>query len=124
VAERVAAALQRQAERFAGHLRCLSNAEMGIEEIRAYCVLDGAGYSLMKAAVRQLELSPAAYRTLRPARTIADLAVTEQIGPAPVGDGVDVEAWSLAGGAMPAQRRDKPCAQAPKRRTGQGSGTL
>jgi magnesium chelatase family protein len=83
VAGRVAAARRRQAERFAGHLRCLCNAEMGIEEIRTYCVLDGASHSLMKAATRQLDLSPGAYhRTLRLARTIADLAAADQIGPA------------------------------------------
>ncbi|NJK32947.1 MAG: ATP-binding protein, partial [Deltaproteobacteria bacterium] len=58
VAERVAAARQRQTERFAYLLRCATNAEMGLEEIHAHCELDGAGQSLMKAAVRQLDLSP------------------------------------------------------------------
>lgn len=83
VADRVARARRQQAERFASTLRCATNAEMGLDEIRAFCALDGAGHNLMKAAVRQLDLSAGAYhRTLRLARTIADLAGAEQIGPA------------------------------------------
>ncbi|NTU84153.1 MAG: ATP-binding protein [Chloroflexales bacterium] len=93
VAERVAIARQRQAARFAGHLHCRANAEMGLEEIRAHCALDGAGQSLMKAATRQLELSPGAYhRTLRLARTIADLAHSEQIGPAHLAESLQYRA--------------------------------
>jgi magnesium chelatase family protein len=83
VAERVARARQRQTERFAANPRCATNAEMGHDELRASCALDGAGHALMKAAVRQLDLSAGAYqRILRIARTIADLAGVEQIGPA------------------------------------------
>ncbi|NTU83730.1 MAG: ATP-binding protein, partial [Chloroflexales bacterium] len=93
VAERVAAARRRQTARFAETLRYATNAEMGIEEIRAHCALDGAGQSLMKAAVRQLELSPGAYhRTLRLARTIADLAGAEQIGPAHLAESIQYRA--------------------------------
>jgi len=87
VRERVAAARQRQTNRFADILRCSTNAEMGPEEIRTHCGLDAAGHSLMKAAVRQLELSPGAYhRTLRLARTIADLALADVISPAHVAE--------------------------------------
>jgi magnesium chelatase family protein len=93
VAGRVAAARRRQTERFAGHLRCMTNAEMGIEEIRVHCALDGAGQSLMKAAVRQLDLSAGAYhRILRIARTIADLAGAEQIGPAHLAESIQYRA--------------------------------
>jgi magnesium chelatase family protein len=89
VADRVARARRRQTERFADNPRCLTNAEMGIGEIRAFCALDGAGHSLMKAAVRQLDLSIGAYhRILRLARTIADLAGAEQIGPAHLAEGL------------------------------------
>ena len=89
VADRVARARRRQAERFAGNPRCLTNAEMGLDEIRAHCALDGAGHALMKAATRQLDLSAGAYhRILRLARTIADLAGAEQIGPAHLAEGL------------------------------------
>jgi magnesium chelatase family protein len=93
VAGRVAAARRRQSERFADNVRCTTNAEMGLEAIRAHCTLDAAGHSLMKAAVRQLELSPGAYhRVLRIARTIADLAHTEQIGPAHLAESIQYRA--------------------------------
>lgn len=98
VAERVARARRIQTARFADHLRCSTNAEMGIEEIREHCALDGAGHSLMKAAVRQLDLSPAAYhRILRLARTIADLAGAEQIGPAHLAEGIQYRARPTLG---------------------------
>ena len=83
VRERVIVARQRQSNRFADSPGRATNAEMGPEEVRTHCALDAAGHSLMKAAVRQLDLSAGAYqRTLRLARTIADLAGAEQIGPA------------------------------------------
>jgi magnesium chelatase family protein len=83
VAQRVAAARRVQRERFADNPLCTTNAEIGPADIRVFCALDGAGHSLMRAAVRQLDLSAGAYqRTLRLARTIADLAHAEQIGPA------------------------------------------
>lgn len=82
VAERVVRARRIQTARFAETPRCATNAEMGLEEVREHCALDGASHSLMQAAIRQLDLSPAAYqRILRLARTIADLAGAEQIGP-------------------------------------------
>ncbi|MBC8163969.1 MAG: ATP-binding protein, partial [Roseiflexaceae bacterium] len=82
IRERVIAARTRQAERFA-RSRCLTNADMGPAEIRTHCQLDAAGQSLMKAAMRQLQLSARGYhRILKLSRTIADLAGTVQIGPA------------------------------------------
>jgi magnesium chelatase family protein len=50
--------------------------------VRQYCQLDDAGHSLMKTAMSQLQLSARAYhRVLKLARTIADLANCENIGP-------------------------------------------
>ncbi|GAB4440319.1 MAG: hypothetical protein OHK0015_36180 [Chloroflexi bacterium OHK40] len=93
VRERVIAARQRQAVRFATYPGHATNAEMGPEEIRTHCALDAAGHSLMKAAVRQLDLSAGAYqRTLRLARTIADLAGAEQIGPAHLAESLQYRA--------------------------------
>jgi magnesium chelatase family protein len=62
---------------------------MGPAELRAYCPLDAACQSLMKAAVRQLNLSARGYhRVLKLARTIADLAGEEQIGPAHLAEAI------------------------------------
>ncbi|HHH40862.1 MAG TPA: ATP-binding protein [Chloroflexi bacterium] len=81
VQARVEAARERQWARFAGtHLTC--NADMGPADVRAYCVLDETGKSLLKAAMKQLSLSARAYhRILKVARTIADLAGGERIQP-------------------------------------------
>ncbi len=82
IRERVIAARTIQAERFCD-TRLRANADMGAADVRRWCALDNAGQSLMRAAMRQLQLSARAYhRVLKLARTIADLAGTEQIGPA------------------------------------------
>ncbi len=79
VRARVEAARARQAERFAG-TGLLTNADMGPRELAKHVVLDVAGEGMMKAAVRQLQLSARAYhRVLKLARTIADLAAVEQV---------------------------------------------
>jgi magnesium chelatase family protein len=88
VRERVAAARQVQAKRFKG-TRLLTNADMGPAEVRQYCQLDEAGQRLMQAAMRQLHLSARAYhRVLKLARTIADLAGAEGIGPAHLAEAI------------------------------------
>ncbi|HEU5086782.1 MAG TPA: ATP-binding protein, partial [Roseiflexaceae bacterium] len=82
IRERVMAARARQQQRFRG-TRCVANADMGTAEIRRFCALDGAGQSLMKAAMRQLNLSARGYhRVLKLARTIADLAGSDAIAAA------------------------------------------
>ena len=86
---RVAAARERQRARFAAQRRGLTNADLGPAELRAHCQLDGAGQALMKAAVRQLNLSARGYhRVLRLARTIADLADAGPIGPAHLAEAI------------------------------------
>ena len=58
----------------------LCNADMGPAEIRQLCQVDEAGNQLLKAAMRQMQLSARAYhRILKLARTIADLAGSEAI---------------------------------------------
>lgn len=82
IRERVIAARTMQADRFRG-TTLYTNADMGAAEVRRWCQIDSAGQSLMRAAMRQLQLSARAYhRVLKLARTIADLAASEQIGPA------------------------------------------
>jgi magnesium chelatase family protein len=59
-----------------------SNADMRPAEVRQFCVLDDTCRALMKTAMSQLQLSARAYhRILKLARTIADLAGSEAIGP-------------------------------------------
>ncbi len=75
VRERVCAARERQLSR-AGK----SNAALGTREIEQYCVLDDEQRDLMARAMDKLGLSARAYhRVLKVARTIADLASSEQI---------------------------------------------
>ncbi len=56
------------------------NADMRVGEIRQFCKLQDEGQSLMRAAMSQMNLSARAYhRILKLARTIADLAGSEEI---------------------------------------------
>jgi len=58
----------------------ICNADMRVGEIRQFCRLQDEGQSLMRAAMTQLNLSARAYhRILKLARTIADLAGSEEI---------------------------------------------
>ncbi len=79
IRERVEAARERQRQRFAG-TRLTCNADMGPAEVREYCRIDDAGRSLLRAAMTQLSMSARAFhRILKLARTIADLAGSEEI---------------------------------------------
>ncbi len=73
----------------------ISNADMRIGEIRQFCQLQAEGgalsvskcQSLMRSAMSQLQLSARAYhRILKLARTIADLAESEKIQSAHLGE--------------------------------------
>jgi magnesium chelatase family protein len=78
---RVEAARARQRGRFEG-TRLLTNADMGPAEVRDFCRLDDAGRSLLRAAMKQLHMSARAYhrtRSVKLARTIADLADSDEI---------------------------------------------
>jgi magnesium chelatase family protein len=56
------------------------NADMRVGEIRQFCQLQDEGQRLMRAAMSQMNLSARAYhRILKLARTIADLANSEEI---------------------------------------------
>lgn len=76
---RVEAARERQRLRFNGST-IQSNSEMKNKEIKEYCQLDETSLELMRNAVTQLHLSARSYhRILKLARTIADLAASDNI---------------------------------------------
>jgi magnesium chelatase family protein len=58
----------------------ICNADMRVGEIRQFCKLQDEGQGLMRSAMTQLNLSARAYhRILKLARTIADLAGSDDI---------------------------------------------
>jgi magnesium chelatase family protein len=79
---RVQAARDIQNLRFSGDgaSDIVCNADMRVGEIRQFCWLQDEGQSLMRAVMTQLNLSARGYhRVLKLARTIADLAGSEEI---------------------------------------------
>ncbi len=88
VRERVEAARVVQRQRFEG-TTLQTNADMGPAEIRQFCPIDDTSTNLLKAAMQQMQLSARAYhRILKLARTIADLAGSEQIKTAHIAEAI------------------------------------
>ena len=80
IRKRVTAARKLQAQRF-GHSAKL-NSEMTNRDIHAHALLDPAARELLNQAAEKFELSPRAYmRSVKVARTIADLDGSESIQP-------------------------------------------
>ena len=80
IRERVTKAREIQAKRFEEFENIHYNAQMGVKQIRKFCVLDEASLALLKNAMERLNLSARAYdRILKVARTIADLENSESI---------------------------------------------
>ena len=80
IRKRVQAARDVQNQRFVNTPDIICNADMRVGEIRQFCKLQDEGQSLMRAAMSQMNLSARAYhRILKLARTIADLAGSEEI---------------------------------------------
>ena len=90
VAARVEAARDRQRKRFASHdSRVMCNADMTPADVRVLCKLDATGQSLMRSAMQQLQLSARAFhRVLKIARTIGDLAGSDEIAPAHLAEAI------------------------------------
>lgn len=79
IRKRVEAAIKIQRNRYKG-LAILNNAQLTPGEIRRFCCLTKEATGIMEQAYRRLNLSGRAYhRTLKVARTIADLAGAEKI---------------------------------------------
>ena len=80
IRKRVQAARDIQSRRFVDVLDIICNADMRVGEVRQFCKLQEEGQSLMRSAMSQMNLSARAYhRILKLARTIADLAGSEDI---------------------------------------------
>ncbi len=77
IAERVLEARQRQFKRF-GHVK--TNSQITAEEIKSICLLDGSCSKLLQQATEKYVLSGRSiHRLLKVARTIADLAGSENL---------------------------------------------
>ena len=79
IRERVQKARNIQLVRFEKE-KIFANSEMTSEQVNLYCQTDQAGKEIIRQAVEKLRLSPRVYfRILKLARTIADLAESENI---------------------------------------------
>ncbi len=79
ILERVIRARNRQTKRFAD-LPISTNKEMGIRDMRNFCVMNTEAEVLLKQAAERMKLSARTYhRTIKVARTIADLADSDAI---------------------------------------------
>ncbi|NCD69179.1 YifB family Mg chelatase-like AAA ATPase [Mucilaginibacter agri] len=80
IRERVIKAREIQIERFGERPDLHANAQMSPQMVRELCKISTAGQNLLKKAMEKLGLSARAYdRILKVARTIADLAASEEI---------------------------------------------
>ena len=80
IQDRVIAARKIQTERFNDSKLVHCNAQMTDRMIHQYCALDKAAMNLLHTAMGRLNLSARAYnRILKVARTIADLAGSDDI---------------------------------------------
>ncbi len=80
IRERVIKARAIQSARFEGNPSIYSNAQMSSTQVRELCQISNIGQTLLKTAMNKLQLSARAYdRILKVARTISDLAGSEEI---------------------------------------------
>lgn len=80
VRDRVVSARNRQINRLTDTKGTYTNAQMTSKQIEAFCDINDSGKALMKKAMEKLKLSARSYtRILKVARTIADLAASDNI---------------------------------------------
>jgi len=95
VQARVTATRRRQQERFKG-TRLSCNADMTAAEVREFCRVDDSAQSLLKAAMKQLNLSARAFhRILKLSRTIADHEGADTIKAAHLAEAIQYRPRSL-----------------------------
>lgn len=97
VASRVAAARQRQRTRFEKlRLEARTNSQLAGDAVHQLVQPDDKGKALLENATQQLRLSMRGYaRVLKVARTIADLAASEQVGAAHIGEALSYRQLNL-----------------------------
>ena len=79
IRQRVGRAREIQSERFRNE-KMLTNSEMGLREIKKYCPLDEETKKILRQAYEKYAMSVRSYyRTIKIARTIADLAESQNI---------------------------------------------
>jgi magnesium chelatase family protein len=100
VRERVMKAREIQEKRYEGKEGVYNNAQMSSKMLKEICVINTIGQTLLKTAMDRLNLSARAYdRILKVARTIADLADSEDIRPEHLAEAIqyrslDREGWA------------------------------
>ncbi len=100
IRNRVIAAREIQAVRYAKDEGVYANANMSSKQLREICIIDNIGAALLKRAMERLNLSARAYdRILKVSRTIADLAASENIKPEHLAEAIhyrslDREGWA------------------------------
>ena len=98
--KRVIKAREIQTTRFKEHSNIHSNAMMPSQMVKKICQINEIGKKLLKKAMENLGLSARAYdRILKVARTIADLAGSEEIKPEYIAEAIqyrslDRENWA------------------------------
>ncbi|UCC49178.1 MAG: YifB family Mg chelatase-like AAA ATPase [Gemmatimonadota bacterium] len=89
VAERVEAARRVQLARFKQRDGLYANGQMSARDVRKFCDADQTGLSLLRSAMARFGLSARSFhRTLKIARTIADLAESETIRSAHIAEAI------------------------------------
>ena len=100
IRDRVIIAREKQAERYKDNPGIYCNAQISSKMLKEICVISQVGANLLKAAMEKLNLSARAYdRILKVAKTIADLAQSDDIKPEHLAEAIqyrslDREGWA------------------------------